>query len=223
MSWLGRRGTRDSELSEEIDAHLEEKVAELMEGGLSRREASERARREFGNVLLVEEQSREVWQWPTLESIAMDLRYAARQLRRHPGLTAVLLATLAVGIGANAVLFTWTRSLLLDPLPGVGEPNRIVAVESVAPSGEWVPVSYPDFRDFSETASETSSGTSRSLVSLTVAYPMALVVGDEPAARLPTELVSGTYFDVLRVTPPRPPASSRPRSATTPRTVTRSS
>jgi hypothetical protein len=68
-----------------------------------------------------------------------------------------------------------------------------VAVESVAPSGEWAPVSYPDFRDFSQ--------SSRSLASLTVAYPMALVVGEEPAARLPAELVSGTYFDVLHVVP----------------------
>ena len=157
MSWLRRREERDSQLSEEIAAHLEEKVAELMERGLLRRDASDRARREFGNVLQVEERSREVWQWPTLESIAMDLRYAARQLRRNPGLTAVLLATLAVGIGANALLFTWTRSLLLDPLPGVGEASRVVAVESVTPSGEWVPVSYPDFRDFFETSSETSS------------------------------------------------------------------
>src|SRR5262249_26873289 len=51
VSWLGRRKARESELSEEIEAHLEEKVAELMEGGLSRRDASDRARREFGNVL----------------------------------------------------------------------------------------------------------------------------------------------------------------------------
>ena len=86
MSWLGRllgRRRRDSELYDEIQAHLEEKVEELMQRGLSRRDAEGRARREFGNVPLVEEQSREVWQWPTLESIAMDLRYAARQLLRN--------------------------------------------------------------------------------------------------------------------------------------------
>jgi predicted permease len=123
----------------------------------------------------------------------MDLRYAARQLLRRPGLSAVLLLTLGVGIGANATIYSWTRAILLDPLPGAGEPERVVAVESVTPSGEWVPVSYPDFRDLSE--------RSKRLQSMTVAYSMGLAVGEEPAIRVPGELVSGEYFDVLRVQP----------------------
>ena len=56
------------ELSETIREHLEEKIADLMDGGLTRDEAEQAARREFGNVTLIEEHSREVWQWPTLES-----------------------------------------------------------------------------------------------------------------------------------------------------------
>ena len=74
----------DRDITDEIRGHLEEKVQELMAHGLPREEADARARREFGNVMLLEERSREVWRWSAVEQLAMDARYAFRQLRRAP-------------------------------------------------------------------------------------------------------------------------------------------
>src|SRR5260370_11660182 len=72
------------DLSEEMRLHLEERVEQLIKDGLDQQEAERQARIAFGNLALVEERSREVWQWPTLESIRADVRLALRQLRRSP-------------------------------------------------------------------------------------------------------------------------------------------
>src|SRR5262249_12574387 len=104
MGWLKQvlsRRRRYDELAESIREHLEEKIEDLMEAGLSREEAARAARREFGNVTLIEELSREVWQWPRLESVLGDAKYAARRLWRSPGFTLTVVLTLALAIGAN--------------------------------------------------------------------------------------------------------------------------
>ena len=88
MSWLTQlffRGRKYRELSASIREHLEERIADLMERGMTREEAERTARREFGNVALIERRSRDLWQWPTLESILADLRFALRQFRMVPG------------------------------------------------------------------------------------------------------------------------------------------
>src|SRR5580704_11856708 len=109
MKWLRRLfflQRRYDDLSVSIQEHLEEKVEELMEDGMSRKEAVAAARREFGNVALIEERSREEWLWPKLEAVRGDLRYALRQLFKHPGFAATAIVTLALGIGANVVAFS---------------------------------------------------------------------------------------------------------------------
>ncbi len=86
MNWFGQlfsRRRRYHELSESIREHLDETIEELMDKGASREEAARAARSQFGNVALVEERGREVWQWPTVESVWADLKYALRQLRKH--------------------------------------------------------------------------------------------------------------------------------------------
>ena len=98
MNWLTQLFARRREtnnVSDEIEEHLQEKVDELVAAGMLRSEAESAARREFGNVTLLEERSREVWQWVMLEAILRDLKYALRQLRRNPGFTAVVTITLA--------------------------------------------------------------------------------------------------------------------------------
>jgi macrolide transport system ATP-binding/permease protein len=139
MHWLQqlisrRRQYRD--LSEEMAEHLQEKVEELMSGGMPRQDAETAARRQFGNVLLLEEHGREVWQWATFDAILRDLKYAFRQLRRNPGFTITVLLTLSVAIGANTAVFSMVNALLLRPLP-YSEPERLASLmrNYLMPSG----------------------------------------------------------------------------------------
>jgi predicted permease len=129
-----------------------------------------------------------------MESLLQDARYGIRMLRRNPGFSALAILTIAVGIGASATIFSWIRSVLLNPLPGAGDPDRVVALEMLTPSGESTPTSYLDFQDFRDHAT--------SLKGFTVTYPMDLAVGEErQEERIWGELVSGDYFDALRVQP----------------------
>jgi len=108
--------------------HVEERVEALIAEGLSRTDAEYQARKEFGNVTHIEEQSREVWQWPRIESVWADVKYALRQMRRGPGFAATAVATLALGIGAAAAMFTVVDHVLLRPLP-YKDAGRLVTID----------------------------------------------------------------------------------------------
>src|SRR5215470_15493476 len=132
MGWLKQifsRRRRYDEIAESIREHLEEKIEDLMEDGLSREEATRKAHREFGNVTLIEERSREVWQWPGLETLFQDLRFGARMLLKKPGFTLIGVTTLAVGIGANLTIFSFVDTFFLRPLPARA-PERLINVEA---------------------------------------------------------------------------------------------
>ena len=126
------RRRRYRELAESMQEHLNERVEALIGEGVSRTDAECRARKEFGNVTRIEEQSREVWQWPRLESLLADVKYALRQMRRNPGFAATAIATLALGIGAAAAMFTVVDHVLLRPLP-YKEAGRLVTMEEHGP------------------------------------------------------------------------------------------
>ncbi len=135
MKWMKRLFSRRrvfGELSDEIRAHLEEKIEELVEGGMSRKEAEAAARREFGNVTRVEEDGRDVWRWLSIENLFADVRYGLRMLRRNPVFTAVGLLTIAIGIGANAAVFSVVNSVLLKPL-NYPQAEELVSLHQTAP------------------------------------------------------------------------------------------
>src|SRR5277367_3466117 len=113
-----------SDLSEEMREHLEEKTEQFVHEGMSREEAEHAARRSFGNATLLEEHTREVWQWPRVESLIADAKFAMRQLIKSPAFTATAILTLALGIGANTGIFTLMHALLLKRLP-VPDPEGI--------------------------------------------------------------------------------------------------
>ena len=129
-----------------------------------------------------------------MRGVLQDLRYAVRTLRNSPGFAAVAILTIAVGIGANTTIFSWVRSLLLNPLPAAKQPERIVAIENTAPDGEPLTTSYLDFRDFRDNLH---------VVNFVTAYRgYVFSVGDAPnTERIWGEMASGGLFDMLGIKP----------------------
>ncbi len=148
MSWWSRitnvfrRGASglNSELDEELQAHIAMRAEQFVEEGLPPDEARRRAEQMFGNTLLVRERTRDadVAQW--LDTVLQDLRYALRMMRHSPVLTSVVVLSLALGIGANTALFSITNAILFRTLPVV-EPHRLYTVtinrESSASNFIW--------------------------------------------------------------------------------------
>ncbi|HKD61971.1 MAG TPA: ABC transporter permease [Terracidiphilus sp.] len=126
------RSRRYNDIDVSIREHIQERVDELIDAGMPREQAEQTARREFGNVLLIQQKSREQWQWPRLESLLADLKFTLRRLRKSPGFAITVLLTLAIGIGANTAVFTVVDSVLLKPLP-YPDPNQLVALWLEAP------------------------------------------------------------------------------------------
>jgi predicted permease len=116
---------RDADLERELRSDLELEEEEQREGGISGEEARYAALRAFGNPPLIREQTRATWSWNWLASLARDLRFSLRTLRRTPGFTVIAILVMAMGIGANVALFTVVRGVLLKPLP-FQDPDRLV-------------------------------------------------------------------------------------------------
>ena len=151
MSWFMRhfsRRRRYDDLTVSISEHITERAEELMDDGMPRAEAEQTARREFGNLALMEQRSREVWQWPTVESLLGDVRFALRQLIKSPGFTLTAVATLALGIAVNATMFSLVSAFLLPHLPG-RDLESMVVVSAVNPDASFQadtnPVSPPNY------------------------------------------------------------------------------
>ncbi len=121
--WQSKK--RDADLERELRSDLELEEEEQREAGISQEEARYAALRAFGNPTLIREQTGAVWSWNWLESLARDLRFALRTLRRTPGFTVIAVLVMALGIGANVALFTVVRGVLLKPLP-FHDPDRLV-------------------------------------------------------------------------------------------------
>ena len=202
MSWWRFISRRRRDLDEEIEAHLRMAVRDRVERGENPAEARAAAAREFGNVPLVKDVTREAWGWEGLESVLQDLRYALRRLRKSPGFTIAAIATLSLGIGANTAIFQLLDAVLLQSLP-VANPQELAEVRIVdmdkargSVSSGYPVVTNPiweklreDHPGFSEIAAWTDTGFSRDSG------------GD---ARFAKGLwVSGDFFRVLGVRPIR--------------------
>jgi predicted permease len=211
MSWITqlfsrRRVYRD--LSSDIRSHLEERTDELVQSGLSRNEAAETARREFGNSTSLEQSGREIWRWSFIENFLMDVRYGLRVLRKNPGFTAAGVLTLALGIGANTAIFTILNSVLLSNLP-VKNPQQLVLLTNPDEHGRQIGfndderdlLTYPEFQDLS--ARNQIFNGMFAADSADQKLDVSLVTAENEDTGSPAQicLVSGSYFSVLGVNP----------------------
>ena len=197
MNWLRQlisRRRRCDELSQSIREHLDEKIADLMDRGMTQEQAASAARREFGNVTRIEERSREVWQWPTLESLWTDSRFAFRQLWKSPGFTIAAVLTLALGIGATAALFSVIYAVVLRPLP-YNDVKRIVSVQTYSPSGDWQMSSWPGYLEMRRLNKSFDD-----LAGYEDFWGMTLKVGDQ-THYLNVDQGTDNFFDVFGVRP----------------------
>ena len=194
---LFTRRRRYEDISVSIREHLQERIDELADGGMDRRTAEQTARREFGNVPLIEERSREVWQSHLLESLWADTRYALRQIRRSPGYAATVIGTLAVGIGAAAAMFTVVDHVLLRPTryPDAG---RLVAIEETDATTTTYsrPAPWLDIEQW-RAQSQSFSGIEFSARLAGRNY----LNGEAGALQVDGERVSGNLFRMLGVRP----------------------
>jgi macrolide transport system ATP-binding/permease protein len=126
-SWLHRRRKED-ELREELQFHLANEADERRAGGLTEDQARWAARRDLGNVTLLQEDARTLWTWAPLEQLAQDLRYALRTMARNRAFTALAMLSLALGIGANTAIYSFMDSILMRSLP-VPDPESLVVVK----------------------------------------------------------------------------------------------
>jgi predicted permease len=188
---LGLFGRKD-DFSEELESHLAMHIEDGVRSGLSEQEARRQALIRLGGMEQVKQAQRERSTVPLLDSLWHDVRYGLRMMWRHRSFTAVAVLMLAVGLGTSTTVFLWIDMVLLRPLSGVAQPERLVTLTTVTSNGEFVPTSYPDYQDFRDHLTL--------LQGIAATRPTALSVGpDGHAQRVSAELVSGNFFNVLGV------------------------
>lgn len=167
---------------------------------MAREEAAQKARREFGNVTVIAERSRRVWQWPTLESIWADLRHALLRLQKSPGFAATVILTLAIGIGANTTVFSVLNSVLIKPLP-YSNPDQLVGVWLNAPGAAGL-ANFSEGLRLSPSMYFTFSEQNRTFQSLGVwSTGSANVTGIAEPEQVHTAFISDGVLESLNVPP----------------------
>lgn len=177
------------DLARELRYHIDRRIAELMQSGLSGVEARRRAALEFGGVDRVQEEVRDTWTWRWLDHLVRDVRYALRTFRRGPGFTAVTILSLALGIGGTAAVFSLINAVLLKPLP-YREPAGLVVIGEENARGSVAPVNYGVLTSHNEAFASIAAITGYS----------ATLNGDRPE-KIEGRRVTHTLFDVLGVAP----------------------
>ena len=203
MRWFARFFSvrrRYEDISISIQEHIEERTEELMADGMSSKQAEQTARREFGNVTLVEERSREVWLWPAFESVLADLKFAFRRLGKSPGFAATVLLTLAIGIGANTTVFSVVNGVLLKPLP-YPDSEQLVSLWLNAPGAGGL-ANFSSGLQLSASMYFTFSEQNRSFQSMGIWTPSnASVTGVGEPEQVRTEMISDGVLQTLDVPP----------------------
>ena len=193
-STIFHRSQINTEMDEELRSHIQHRADDIERSGVSRREAERRARIEFGGFVRFKEESHEALGGNLLETLWQDVRLGVRKLRKSPNFTAVAVLTLALGIGANAVVFGVMNALILRPL-NVPQAQNLHMIERTQGNQDSSPMqSYSDYRDLRD--------RNRSFDGL-IAYDIDTAGLDIDGNPAPVWLyeASGNYFDVLGIQP----------------------
>jgi predicted permease len=195
MRWdFWRRKQHNFDLDDEIAHDLAMDAEERIRSGESPDEAALAARRDFGNVGLLKENIRDTWGWASLERLARDLKYGWRSLRNSPLFATMAVLSLALGIGANASVFSVINAILLQPIPGVQRASELVSLNEKT-SGAALPlISYLDYKDFRDHNSVLTGLAG-------IGFVAASVGQKGNCQRLWGLTVTGNYFDLLGVKP----------------------
>jgi predicted permease len=184
---------KQRELEEELASHLQMSQQDRQDRGESQQQAAQSARRELGNVALIEQVTRDQWSGRWLDEFLQDFRFAVRTLRKSPGFTIVAILTLALGIGANTSLFSVVNAVLLNPVP-YPHPEQLVTIHESKPNFRTGSISYPNFRDWQhDNHSFSSMGISRGTG--------FTITGQGEAEELNAQFISSDFFSLLGVQP----------------------
>ena len=185
----------DDQLDREVSSYLDMLIAEKVASGMNREAATRAAKMELGGSDQVKEHVRDVRAGAWLETLLQDLRFGARMVRRNPGFSALVVLTLALGIGANTAIFSVVYGVLLRPLPYADGSRLVVlkqqATKAGAGSVNFSPKEVFDYRDYNHTLQSVVEYHSMSF----------LLYGKDTAERVQTGVVSANFFDVLGVKP----------------------
>jgi predicted permease len=185
------KSRRELELDAELQAHLEALTEENIRRGMKPGEARYAASRDFGGVEQTKELYRDRRGLPFLETLLYDIRFGARMLAKNPGFTCVAILTLALGIGANAAIFSVVKAVLLRGLP-FKDPAQLVRVNESVAKGGRSPVAYPNYLDWR---------AQNDVFEEMAAYGDCEMIlnGKDKSDRLDCEQASDTYFPLLGV------------------------
>src|SRR6266849_6194342 len=190
-----RKQAWERDMSTELESNLQLHIADNVRAGMCPDDARRAAVLEFGAIASAKEDYRDRKSLSLLETLAQDLRYAARTLRKNPGFTMVAVLTLGLGIGANTAMFSVVQSVLLRPLP-YAQPDRLVEISETNPLKHWThtvaaPANFADWQRMNSVFTGIAAyGRTETFLS-----------GSGEQQRLRALAVTGNLFDVLGVPP----------------------
>src|SRR5439155_4128632 len=197
LNWFRLRKL-ENDLDRELQYHIDRRVTDLIHAGLPEPEARRRVALELGGATQIREEVRDVWLTRWLRDFIYDLRFSARSFRRSPSFTATAVLSLALGIGATTAIYSLVDQVILHALP-VRDPQRLVLIDWQGDRvyggfGSYNLMSYPLCRDLQLQERFFEGVVCRAAITINLSTG-----GDhKPTA---AEIVSGSYFSVLGVSP----------------------
>src|SRR6201987_5949291 len=205
---LATRRAQDERLREEIEGHIALQTDENLRAGLSPVEARRQAMLKFGGVEAMKQDYRAERGLLFIENLLGDLRNAGRSISRMPGLAAMIIISLAIGIGVNTTIFSWIQMILFQPMPAVTGASKFLLVEPRSDTAGYPGASWLEYRDLQTHVPALQDVVASQMVPFNVGRP-------GHTERTHGQLVSGNFFSALGLKPAvgrfiRPEEAERP-------------